>query len=245
MNFKRDHKLRVRDDQEQLFCDALEVATAVLVSKLDMTNKITLRFERMGGWGGADAVHAGSWTPSRRLVKINFRNLYGCPLETYLKVLGHEFRHAMQDLHGVMDEVPSIEYAEGSVHYYNRRYYNQPREKDARKYEGVYAQMVMDDPVWLAAFGEHLSDVSGGERATLNDRKATMAHYGFTDEDEEHIKLFKDQEGALYWFDMRLTGAKRYTKAAFRKVWSEYRELLMTQPWTYVQRDATLMDLVC
>lgn len=234
---KTDHKFKPRNEKENAIVSAVENAAEILCDVLNVD--ITLRIERMNGWAWADAFHAGKWIASRRMVKINMRNLYGVSLDTILIVLGHEFRHAVQTIHGVCDDIADDRSYPG--YRVSKSYWNDPEEKDARKYERAYAAIATGHE--LFRYKEHLENVVPGEPIRIPDRSASLAQLGVP---VNFVAIFRDKDDRLYWFDLRRVAEnpKRWTKSVYQKVWSLHREQLLSQPFQEVYREATLADLV-
>jgi len=245
MTFAIDHKFSPRNETEVMFVDAIEQATGILIDKLGLENLLTLRVERMNGWGNKDAFHAGKYVYGRnsKTVKINIRNLYGCSLNTIIIVLSHEVRHAAQDLLGLCDELPDTVYPTNSRHYYLRRYLNQRVEKDARKYQTLYAQMVFDSPDFT--FKNQL-ETCEGEIHLIEDHIKTAEKMGWSSDSKIQRFAKKDDDNS-WWLDLsklnELTGKKyrSWTSAPCKLAW-EYQDHM--QIVKKVMVPVTLDDLV-
>ena len=235
MNF--DHKFLPRNKREVSVLELVEAASQVLESSLNLKN-ITVRVERMAGWAGADACYAGRWMHNG-MVKINFRNLYGATYRQVLEVVGHEFRHAVQTQHNLLDkDIPDTDWAGR-----DNRYMNRPVEKDARKYQSVYAQLVIDNDYFKAACKFFNADeIVDGEAPTLPDYNASYAAIGRT---RETTRLFADREKNLFWFGLEQVRGKKWTPKLVKSVWVDYRDDVIKQPFNVLRRPATINDLVC
>lgn len=234
---KIDHKFIPRDEGELTIVKAIENGSQILCDILNVD--VAIRVERQKGWARSIAYYAGLWNPARRMIKINLRNLYGVSLEKILEVLGHEFRHAVQTAHGVCDDLPNVSlplYLK-----YRSCYLNRPIEKDARKYQKAYRDMIVNHEEFR--FKEHLSDVVPGESIRLPDHDASIEKLGIP---KELVQIFQENDGTLFWFDLRdITGKpKRWTKSVARKVWADHHEQLRKQKFETIYRDVTIDDLV-
>ena len=72
-----DHKFRPRSSNEQQIVKAIELGSQILSEILKVD--INIRVERMAGWAGADAHHAGAWVHHRVIT----------PFITVVKSRGH------------------------------------------------------------------------------------------------------------------------------------------------------------
>lgn len=238
---KTDHKFSPRNPKECTILAALENASEILCNNLNVS--VTLRLERQASWAGVRAFHAGLWDSDRKLVRINMRNLGGASLERIIEILGHEFRHAVQTIHRVCDVIADDVYAPGiNTRYNNRPYLNQPKEKDARKYQKAYATIVFNSKHFR--YNEHLGTLMDGEPLRVPDYDASYARLNMP---HELVQLFKDVDEQRYWFDLRDVNGKpkRWTKSVGKKVWLYQSEQLKKQPFDIVYRDVTIDDLVC
>ena len=137
----------IRNSQEQLAVDIMIKAHAILCEKLQV--KTDLTFQRECNWG-KNARHAGWYLSSEKLVALNFRNMYGATIVDLLEVLGHEMRHAVQDvngwhkLHSAGTGANKMRRISGT--WKGERmfvpYFDAPWEVDAREYEKPYAEIV-------------------------------------------------------------------------------------------------------
>ena len=138
---KFDHKIRVRNKREQDLLDMIEEAANLLATELDLHDFVdSVRVERQTGWGGGDTFYAGKWMPSKKMVKVNLRNMIGCTYETVLGVLCHEMRHAYQWKTEMFTKI-RWNFRTGSHH---DRYLDLPWEIDARNYAEVYVESLAD-----------------------------------------------------------------------------------------------------
>lgn len=233
---QKDHKFNPRDENEKIIVEAIENASEILCGALDVN--VTLRIERQAGWAGSNAFHAGAWLPIQKMVKINMRNLYGASLKQIIEVLGHEFRHAVQTIHNMMDaDIPDTAYS----HKWRASYYNRPEEKDARKYQKVYADIVTQHK--LFKYKERLGETVSGEPLRIPDHDASIDKLGIP---KERMQLFRDFDGSIFWFDLSDVNGhpKRWTKSIAQKVWLNQAEQLRKQKFETLYRDITIDDLV-
>lgn len=139
----------IRNIEEELAVETMKAAHAWLNQKLNVNTDLV--FQRECNWG-RDAKHAGWYRSSEKLVALNFRNMYGASVKDLLEVLAHEMRHAVQDAKG-WHKLHS-----GGKGYSRKRlirgnwkgenmlvpYYDAPWEVDARKYESIYSNQVIE-----------------------------------------------------------------------------------------------------
>ena len=234
---KTDHKFNPRNQTEIMIRSAMENASEILCNVLKVN--VTLRMERMNGWGRADAFHAGAWIEEKGLVKINMRNLYATPLEWILEILGHEFRHAVQSIHKVCDTVPNEDISKNRR--YTNSYWNSRFEKDARKYQKAYARIVYESAEFR--YKESLKSIVPGEPLKIPDYIATYEKMGVT---QEQVRLFRNRDGTLFWFKLEDVNGnkKRWTGSVQQKVWREQADQLRSQKLELLYRDVTLDDLI-
>lgn len=234
---KTDHKFNPRNETEVMIQAAMENGSEILCKALDVD--VTLRMERMNGWASSDAFHAGKWCILPSMVKINMRNLYGASLDTILQVLGHEFRHSVQTIHGVCDTVPDTNLPKN--HWLKNSYWNKPIEKDARKYQKAYASLIVNNPDFR--YRDNLKAVVPGEALKIPDYDATYLSLGLN---PDRVQLFRDRQRTQYWFSLDDVpgNPKKWTKKVYKTVWGELREQLMRQKFELVYQEATLDDLV-
>lgn len=239
MSVTLDHKFKTRDATEDACVAMIENASHILSDLLNVSFK--LRMERMAGWGGSDAVHAGSYAPRTKLLKINYRNLQGQTFDRILEVLGHEVRHAVQSQHKTIDDIPDTNFSQ-----LNRRlspsfirYLNKPVEKDARKYQGVYADMVRKDPRWTH---EDTMTTQVDGQLLVNDYQATYEAMGV---DGDDIQIFVNKDNNKFWFNINdVPKARKFTKAVGQRVWKEHKDQLLTQPFMPLKRPVDMLDII-
>jgi len=159
--------LITRNEEEQLFVNCITKGHKFLNEKLGLDSK--LEFGRTAVWG-KNAHHAGLYFHETNEVLLNFRNLYGHNMRTFLEVLGHEVRHAYQKQQGWFGDNPPKSQGYGKSRYEygmwcGRRIYdkyeNLPWEIDARKYEKVYAQLIINSGILT---DKELSSVMSGAK---------------------------------------------------------------------------------
>ena len=157
--------LITRNEEEQLFIDCITKGHKFLNEKLGLNSK--LEFGRTAVWG-KNAHHAGLYFHQTNEVLLNFRNLYGHNMRTFLEVLGHEVRHAYQKQQGWFGDNPPTSQGYGKSRYeygmwcgkrIGAKYESLPWEIDARKYEKVYAQLIINSGILT---DKELSSVMGG-----------------------------------------------------------------------------------
>jgi hypothetical protein len=239
MSITFDHKFATRNDTEVSCVKMIENAGTILADLLNVT--VSLRMERMAGWGGSDAFHAGSYNRRTKLVKVNYRNLQGQTFDRILEVLSHEFRHAVQDQHGTVDTIPDTDFSMSPRRLSTSfiKYLNKANEKDARAYQEVYAKMVRADSRWTHE--DTMSSRVEGELWT-DDYQATYEALGLNGDD---IQIFADREGNKYWFSINdVPKAKKFTKAVGQRVWKDHREQLESQPFIPLQRRVDMLDII-
>ena len=249
---KTAHRFNPRTATESLQVKAIEVASEILCEALGVD--ITIQAQRQPGWAGTDAFHAGMYchegsgkTDIPQLIKINFRNLTGSSTRTVLTVLGHEFRHAWQRQVGKCYDTTNRWSQKwiGPVHpldakpsHRNQSYWNRPNEVDARAFQRQYADLVIAHPKF-APFLESLN--IEGEVPRKRDMDATYAKYGIT---REETQLFAPSKELTCYVTLSQIGAKKFTSKVCRSVWTDHRELMMSQPFEYVMVPCELYDLI-
>jgi hypothetical protein len=138
----------IRNQEEQMMVETLTLAHDALNKELGVNT--TLSFQRECNWG-KDARHAGLYYGRTKEIKLNFRNMYGATLSQLLEVLGHEMRHAVQDLNGWhmlstdgkgKGKNPMISGSWKGQHMWVR-YMDAPWEVDARDFEKPYAELAV------------------------------------------------------------------------------------------------------
>ena len=248
-----DHKIRPRNDEERNIIEVVNHASKTLAEYVDVD--VTVRVERMNGWGTTDARYLGKHTPGKRLIKINLRNLQGFPVSEILRVLGHEFRHAYQDQHRA-EYFKRDRYTTPDQSYDGYR--GQPNEVDARNYERAYAEVA------IKALPAHydVESIISGERAQIVDMTATLAQVGIDYKNEDHqlyVSYKRDANGdyvrspkgkRLTDDDVvtvmslatlqKHTSFKRFTKAANNWAW-ENKSMMSVTP--KVMRDMLISDM--
>lgn len=232
-----NHRFSPQNAQEERLLKAIEAAAIILEDRLNLKDRnLTLQAQRQAGWAGADAFHAGMYQDEERLIKINFRNLYGAKLSTIITVLAHEFRHSVQYATSIYDG-----YRWNNQIIVERDYFNKPQEIDARQFQDQYAQIVFNDARW-AEFVNDL-DLTTGQTIYKCDWTATYAQTGF---DREGIKLFrlKNEPEKTFWMHHSQIGEKKWTKKLQQSVFEDYLDALKTQELVKVMTPVTIDDLV-
>lgn len=240
-----NHRFAARNEQELKMVRAIELASEILEDRLNV--KIVLQAQRQPGWAGADAFHAGMYVSEERLVKINFRNLTGCSAKTVLTVLGHEFRHAVQYQHGLMERGvwrgPKTDTAEFQYNGRFSRYYNRPQEVDARMYQEPYANLVLED----SRFSLMAQDLNvPGDVMMKRDYEATFRKLGFAGIEDPDRQTFNLGDGRFSCLRLSevFPNKKKWTKALAQRVFREHRELLERNVFEYIMVPVTIDDFV-
>jgi hypothetical protein len=172
----------------------IDVATRChdwLAKELDIESK--LEFGRTAYWG-RDAFHAGLWYNNTKQSVLNFRNLYGAPMDRLLRIIAHEARHAVQYRDGMMTNTHRStktthdgRYEAGIWHgkYWSGAYMEAPWEIDARAHEKEYSQMVIDSGI-------------------ITDTELSLILPGSQDQrvflEQETKNRIKDQYGPVSWY---------------------------------------------
>lgn len=252
---KTKHNIKPRTELEKVQIRAMEVAANILADKLELDG-LSLTAERQAGWCGHDAYHVGKYIHSKRAkygkselvrqVKVNFRNLQGQSLRTFVVVLGHEFRHAVQYATGLLSdvgywtnkrEVVHSRVMSANDHY--RNWWKYPAEIDAREFEETYAKLVLDDDRF-AEFAEYL-DERDGEPLQTTDIEATCKKYGVKSMTELMTFKFRNED-QVYYMTCHQLGKTKWTDGLAKKAYEH--ELLRQQKYEPVMRDVELADLV-
>ena len=247
--FEVNHKFAPRDEKEIRQVNAIEIASEILVEKLGLEDfGITIQAQRQAGWAGSDAYHSGMYVNDEKLIKINFRNLYGFSLKQIITVLGHEFRHAVQYQTGLLqgyrnwtgDKV-KLNKETNCNRFAN--YFGQDWEIDARNYQEAYAELVLNDD----RFKDFLPYV--GEK--INDKIMRIdydASYALLTYPKEEINLFSIRETGkeiLYWMaSSQIPGCKKWSKKWIKIAFKDYHELMKSQVFEKVMVELTLDDVV-
>jgi hypothetical protein len=247
VKMKIDHKIKIRNDWEKIVVNKINQAAQILADTLDLNN-VTIRVERQAGWSGSKAFHSGAYVHTQiknkkfinpMLVKINLRNLQGASLRTIICVLGHEFRHAFQDKYKVCDEIPDNDINKPS--YIKKSYWNKPIEKDARKYQELYADIVYNDKDF---FDEELpADI---KPLLVNDDYLTYKKYGL----EEATTQLWTENNKIYFTTLddfnKLNGSKykKWTNKPRKEYWELENRDKITTEFVYVKRKLTINDLI-
>ena len=245
-----NHRINPRNDLERMQVRAIEVASEILCEALGV--EITLQAQRQPGWAGSDAFHCGMYVYRDKhgkidnTLKINFRNLTGSSTRTVLMVLGHEFRHAVQhQKEGFYDKTRFSRQWIGPAHpldakpnHARQSYWNDPCEIDARAFQGQYADLVINHPKF-AEFKDSLN--IEGNVPMKKDMDATYAKYGIT---RAETQLFAPSKELTCYVTLSQIGAKKFSPKVCRSVWSDHRELMMSQPFEYVMVPCELYDLI-
>jgi len=165
----------IRNSQEQLAFDTMIAAHKVLCEQLNVNTELT--FQRECNWG-RNARYAGWYKSSKKLVALNFRNMYGSTVGDLLKVLGHEMRHAVQDAkgwHTLLSETRGSNRMriisgtwKGERMYVP--YFDSPWEVDARAHEEAYAKLAIHI---LGISDDVLNTRLPMGTSTTSDKKAT------------------------------------------------------------------------
>ena len=141
-----------KNKEEELAKDLLIQCHDWLKKELDVDTHLVL--SRECNWG-RNAFHAGCYFNDNREVRINFRNMYGNPIDQLIEVLGHEMRHAVQYKQDLLQRSQydfvwkkrkGNRYVGGmwkNKTYSCIKYEDAPWEIDARKYQRKYADKVI------------------------------------------------------------------------------------------------------
>ena len=170
--------LITRNRQEEVAVKLLTKAHKYLEDKLGTSTNLV--FSRECSYGH-DSFHAGFYRNDDKQVRINFRNLYGCSIATMIEVLGHEMRHALQHVEGMLSHVPGSrdrkikginDYVSGIWNGERKfvPYINAPWEIDARAYEKVYA----NEAIEALGIQEEVKVILPMGKKTEKDKKATI-----------------------------------------------------------------------
>lgn len=235
------HRIRPRDKLEVLQIRALEVASEILCEYLKVD--VILQAQRQAGWCGSDTFHSGMYSSGDRLIKINFRNLEGSSTKSVLTILGHEFRHAFQFQHGLYVNRKWLgEKFQPSFFHHNKRYaayLNEPIEIDARAYQEIYANIVLND-IRFSNFKNALN--IPGNIPLRKDIEATYRLIGFEPYDPR-IQFFIIGN-KTYWLSSEQVHIKKWSKRYIQKAFAEHKELMLEQPVNYVMVPIDITDLV-
>lgn len=142
--------IQFRSDNERQIADILTRCHDWLANHLEIDSQ--LEFGRTAIFG-RDAFHCGLWLNHSKQSVINYRNLYGNNVNLILDVVAHEARHAVQYKTGMLSEKGrerdskhdgrwEIGYWQNKL--YSGAYKNAPWEIDARSYEPIYKQLIID-----------------------------------------------------------------------------------------------------
>jgi hypothetical protein len=247
-------RLKTRNKTEAQFLLALETAFMILCKELQIIDT-TFYAQRQKGFGSSDAWHAGMYTPTHKdynkgeqilaSIKINFRNLGGATLHQFIKVLGHEFRHAVQTKNnwgrGSGWKGPTqFEETRGSNYNLGLSYFNSPQEKDARQFEETYAQIIYNDPSFKQFLT--LTEKVCGKALMIPDRTASLIKHGFTEEEVPGICLFNQRDKTVCYMHFKQLGLKKWTKKGYRLAWDSVE--LYTQKYNEIMRPLSYDDLV-
>lgn len=237
MNVSFDHKIKARNDHEQRAVDLIEQGSVILANHLDVN--VMVRVERMNGWGSSDAYHSGLYRcrhltkkgMMEPMIKINLRNLYGSSIKGILEVLGHEFRHAVQDQHGICDK----DISEVDMHkkaFWTVGYWNKSVEKDARKYQKAYRDIILN------IIGDIGDDIIPGVLPEVENREATRKKYGL--KKGEFIILTQIDKSASY---LKLSDFNEYVEKKFKKFTSTAKKVLRNK-WSELRTTGLMIDWV-
>ena len=185
--------IRPRNNNEKQIIEICTRAHDWLAKELGVES--TQEFGRTAYWG-KDAFHAGLWYERSKQSVLNFRNLYGETVNTMLRIIGHELRHAMQYKHGMLKQDQYRKHTTG-VHgrwergywndeYFSGAYRDAPWEVDARAYQEKYRQMITDAGIVSA---KELDLILSGQRVTYYNEQQKMEE--FENNSKEGIHWFK------------------------------------------------------
>ena len=222
-----------RSQKEVAIFEMLEKASDYLVETLGLQNYLEeVRIERMNGWGSTDAAYAGKFIPSKRIAKVNIRTLYGVAPRLILEVLCHELRHAVQH----MQQLECLKGNRSRSTYHGPSYYNLPWEIDAREFQGVYADMVIE------ALGLNMEIEATTDKPiivwdSVAQRKELEERFGC---EVGFVKSRKKKDTIKYIALCQI--GKKYRKlsnAAYRYVFDNQMELLNSQEVPRLMRELT------
>ena len=165
-----------RNRQEEVAIELLTKVHQYLEKKLGTNTNLV--FSRECSYGH-DSFHAGFYRNDDKQVRINFRNLYGCSIDTMIEVLGHEMRHAVQYDKGMLRESNFRSRRISKVTDYDSgiwngeqkyvRYIDAPWEIDANKYQRKYA----DDAIKALGIKKEVKTIIPMGSKTEKDEKGT------------------------------------------------------------------------
>ena len=243
-----DHKIKTKNKWEEEVVKAIEVGAQILANHLKLHN-ITLRVERQSGWGRSDAFHAGKWLEYNttkdfkiekvNMVKINLRNLQGASIRDIMTIVGHEFRHAMQSINNLCDTVADCSTNKPS--HIKLTYWNDPIEKDARKYQDIYANIILNHTSFIFSNTTHQNPLF------IEDYELTYQKYSTNKND---CKLWKKSNGKIYFIKIQdlnnLTSSKfsKWTKKASQTFRKLKNNVQIMQEWDPVLRELNIYDLI-
>lgn len=242
------HRIVPRSANEARVIKAVELASKILSDQLKLVN-LTLQVQRQTGWGGSRAFHAGMYVDSKKLIKINLRNLQGTDIKTIMEVLGHEFRHALQHS---KQWLVNRRWNGPEVNHHNMTfrdasfsgrtlagYWNKPEERDARANEEAYAALVLNHPDFKSFTGLKFD----GIKPQRPDYEKSYEAIGYTLEDgKKYIQLFRKKDHSLWWMDIRTLNGLSWTKKWQKIAWQNEDKM---REFKYVMVDVTKDELFC
>jgi hypothetical protein len=199
----------------------------------ELNIKSNLEFGRTAYWG-RDAFHAGLWYNNTKQSVLNFRNLYGAPMNRLLTIIGHEARHAVQYRDGMMRDThrstKTTHDGRYETGYWNGKYYSGPYleapwEIDARAHEKIYSQMIIDSGIITDSELKLILPGSQDQRVYL--------------EQETRNRIVK-QYGSVSWYKAACQSKKEYDKAQeqFETIVKDCGFVLEGKTWNYKGKNA-------
>jgi len=238
------HKIKIRNNWEREIIKAIELGTQILVEKLKLNN-ITLTIQRQPGWAGSSTYHVGYYSKNKNLIKINLRNLEWASLKIIMLVLSHEIRHCVQYQNNVCDDITS------SIPPNNMKnsYWNKPIEKDARKYQEIYSEIIFNDK----RFNFNITPI--GNNILIDDYNLTFKKYKL---DKKTCRLWNIKEQD-YYTDIKIlninlnTNFKKWSPKSiklFKELYNKYGvekliEMKLIIKIIIQKRELNINDLVC
>jgi len=222
-----------RSQKEVAIFEMLEKASDYLVETLGLQDYLKeVRIERMNGWGQTSTAYSGKFIPSKRIAKVNIRTLYGVAPRMILEVLCHELRHAVQ----YMQQLECLKGSYSRSTYHGPSYYNLSWEIDAREFQGVYADMVIE------ALGLNMEIEATTDKPiivwdSVAQRKELEERFGC---EVGFVKSRKKKDTIKYIALCQI--GKKYRKlsdAAYRYVFDNQMELLNSQEVPRLMRELT------
>jgi len=181
-----------------------------LAKELNIESK--MEFGRTAYWGN-QARHCGLWYQHTKQSVLNFRNLYGAPMQKLLHIIGHEAQHSVQYRDGLLSINDrkskmthngkwEVGYWQGKL--YHGPYMKAPWEIDARAHEKQYADLIIKSGIITA---EEL-------KMKLSGKQDQVIYL-----DQETLQDIKDQHGAvgLYKASIHSKSEDRERNKQFKK----------------------------